>query len=73
MKVILTGSTGYIGKEVLHQCLENPAITSLIALSRRELPGSTPNPKLTVVIIEDFKSYPGPVLEQLKGAEACIW
>jgi len=73
MKVILLGSTGFIGKEVLNQCLKNPAITSLIALSRRDLPREVANPKLTVVIIEDFKLYPDSVLEQLKGADACIW
>lgn len=70
MKVILLGSTGFIGKEVLDQCLKTPAITSIIALSRRDLPA---NPKLTVVIMEDFKFYPDSVLEQLKGADACIW
>jgi len=70
MKIILTGSTGFIGKAVLEQCLNNPAITSIIALSRRELPA---NPKLTSVIMKDFKMYPEEVLEQLKSAEACIW
>lgn len=73
MKLILLGSTGFIGKEVLNQCLENPAITSLIALSRRNLPGVAANPKLTVVIIEHFKLFFDFVLEQLKGADACIW
>ncbi len=69
MKVILLGSTGFIGKEVLNSCLTNPAITSIIALSRRDLPV---NFKLTVVIVEDFNQYPGSVLEQLKGVDACI-
>jgi uncharacterized protein YbjT (DUF2867 family) len=73
MKVILLGSTGFIGQEVLDQCLKTPAITSLIALSRRDLPREAGNPKLTVVIIEDFKLYLDSVLEQLKGADACIW
>lgn len=73
MKVILLGSTGFIGREVFHQCLKDPAITSLIALSRRDLPEAAVNPKLTVVIIDDFKNYPGSVLEQLKDADACIW
>ncbi|EYE94844.1 putative nucleoside-diphosphate-sugar epimerase [Aspergillus ruber CBS 135680] len=73
MKIILLGSTGFIGKEVLNQCLETPAITSLIALSRRDLPEAATNPKLTVVIMEHFNSYPDSVLEQLKGADACIW
>lgn len=76
MKVILLGSTGFIGKQVLSQCLQHPAITSLIALSRRDLPeaaAAAANPKLTVIIIEDFKWYPDSVLERLKGADACIW
>lgn len=73
MKVILLGSTGFIGKEVLNQCLETPSITSIIALSRRALPEAAANPKLTVVIMEHFNSYPDSVLEQLKGADACIW
>lgn len=74
MKVILTGSTGFVGLEVLKQCLESPSITSVVALSRRELPSSaTSNPKLKVTIINDFLSYPDSVLEDIKGAKACIW
>lgn len=73
MKVIVLGSTGFIGKEVFQRCLKDPAITSLIALSRRDLPEAATNPKLTVVIIDNFKSYPDSVLEQLKYADACIW
>jgi len=73
MKFILLGSTGFIGKEVLDQCLKTPVITSIIALSRRDLPEGAANPKLTTVIVEDFKLYSESVLEQLKGADACIW
>lgn len=74
MKVILTGSTGFIGHEVLKQCLENPSITSIVALSRRDLPSSvTSNPKLKVTIINDFLSYSDPILEDIRGAKACIW
>ncbi|EXJ92088.1 hypothetical protein A1O3_00638 [Capronia epimyces CBS 606.96] len=77
MKVVLFGSTGFIGKEVLDLCLKSPAVTSIIALSRRHLPvdgeGEGANPKLTVVMVEDFKVYPSSILEHLKGADACIW
>lgn len=76
MKVILTGPTGFIGAEVLSQCIENPAITSIVALSRRELPSSAvskSSPKLKVIIHEDYTSYPDNVLRELAGAEACIW
>lgn len=73
MKVILLGCTGYIGKGVLNQCLKTPAITSIVALSRRQLPELAKNLSATVVIIEDFKIYPDSVLEHLKDADACIW
>lgn len=75
MKVILTGCTGFIGSEVITQCRDHPAISSIIVLSRRPLP-STPeftNPKLKVVILQDFITYPDSVIEELKGADGCIW
>ena len=71
MKVILAGSSGFIGQEVLSQALSNPTITSLVALSRRPLP--TSNPKLKTILLEDFTSYSPAVLQELSGAESCIW
>ena len=74
MKVILTGSTGTIGAEVLSQCIDHPSITSIIVLSRRALPTTAPSsPKIKVIIHNDFLSYPTSLLPQLSGAEACIW
>jgi uncharacterized protein YbjT (DUF2867 family) len=74
MKVILAGATGFIGSETLHQCLKSPSITSVAVLSRRSLPESvTSNPKLKVIIMDDFAAYPDTVLGELAGAEACIW
>lgn len=72
MKVILTGTTGFIGAEVLQQCIRNPAITSIIALSRRPL-NEISDPKLKVVVVSDFTSYDEDVMRELQGAEACIW
>ncbi|KAI4278463.1 MAG: hypothetical protein L6R38_005246 [Xanthoria sp. 2 TBL-2021] len=71
MKVILTGSTGFIGREVLEQCLQNPSITSIVALSRRDLPRS--NPKLKTVILDNFLEYPESVAREFEAADACIW
>jgi nucleoside-diphosphate-sugar epimerase len=74
MKIILTGSTGFIGSEILTQCLANPSITSIIALSRRKLPDSlSSDPKLQTVILDDFATYNDEVLRECVGAEACIW
>ena len=72
MKVVLTGTTGFVGTEVMTQCLSQPAITSIVALSRRPIDSVT-HPKLKVVILEDFTVYGEDVLKELEGAEACIW
>lgn len=74
MKLILAGSTGFIGKEVLHQALSHPSISSLVILSRRAIPEEiSTNPKVQVIILEDFMVYTPEVLEQLKDADGCIW
>ena len=72
MKVILTGTTGFVGTEVLTQCISQPAIKSIVALSRRPIDSIT-HPKLKVVILEDFTVYSEDVLKELEGAQACIW
>ena len=71
MKVFITGSTGRVGGGVLQECLANPQITSVVALTRRPL--DIKDPKLNNVIQKDFLHYDDDVIEQLKGAEACIW
>ena len=85
MKVILTGSTGFIGGEVLLQALAHPAITSVVALTRRELsgeelvkatggtPGGGGEKKLEVVLIKDFMNYGDEVLRKCEGAGGVIW
>jgi hypothetical protein len=74
MKVIIAGGTGYIGREILLQCLANPHITSIIALSRRELGFIHDKLRVHLMSEEDFLSYSDPALrDELAGAEACIW
>ncbi|KAI9761671.1 MAG: hypothetical protein M4579_000905 [Chaenotheca gracillima] len=74
MKVILTGATGFIGGEVLKQLVQDPSITDVLVLSRRELPdGKGDNEKVKTIIHKDFSEYPDSIVEQLKGADACIW
>lgn len=72
MKIILTGATGFIGAEVLQQCLAKASVTSIVVLSRRPL-DSVSDPKLKVVILKDFTVYDEDVLRELEGSEACIW
>ncbi|KAI4247421.1 MAG: hypothetical protein L6R42_009607 [Xanthoria sp. 1 TBL-2021] len=71
MKILLAGSTGFIGREVLDQCLQHPSITSIVALSRRPL--EVKDPKLSVAVTPDFLKYPEDVMRKLEGVAACIW
>ncbi|KKK20326.1 hypothetical protein AOCH_002255 [Aspergillus ochraceoroseus] len=72
MKVILTGCTGFVGGEVLRQCIQNPSISSIVVLSRRQLSGPiAQNPKVAVKIMQDFLVYPESLMQDLHGAEAC--
>ncbi|KIX94937.1 uncharacterized protein Z520_09247 [Fonsecaea multimorphosa CBS 102226] len=74
MKAILTGSTGFIGGEILNQCIAHPQITSIVALSRRALPEpAASSSKVKVVILQDFTNYPDSVLDELRDADFCIW
>lgn len=78
MKIILTGTTGFIGQEVLAQCLSNPSITSLVALTRRDSHYHYPSTvsKLHVHLMQDgdFLSYSDPeLIKAIQGADACIW
>jgi thioester reductase-like protein len=74
MKLVLTGCTGFIGSEVLSQCLQNPTITSIVALSRRELPKAVnSDPKLKVVVTKNFTTYQDSVVNEISGSDACIW
>jgi uncharacterized protein YbjT (DUF2867 family) len=79
MKLIVTGSTGFVATELIRQALSDPAITSIMALARRvtTIP-QNPGPdadvsKLKSVVCEDFENYPESVKLELTGADACIW
>ncbi|KAJ5755107.1 hypothetical protein N7533_004650 [Penicillium manginii] len=67
MKLILTGSSGFVGRELLSQCLEHPSVTAVIALTRHELTGHEKHDKLKVVLMEDFSSYPETAREAIRG------
>jgi len=71
MKVIVTGGTGLIGGAALRRLLTLPTVTSVVALSRREIPIN--DAKLHTIIVKDFTKYDDDLLEQLAGAEACVW
>lgn len=73
MKVVLSGSTGYIGGEVLRECLNHPSITSVIILARRDPGNLADNAKAKVVIVEDFTAYDEVTTNEIRTADASIW
>jgi len=74
MKVIVTGATGFVGSEVLRQCIDRSDITSIVVLTRKELsPELTKNDKVKVLIHKDFEHYPDSVVRGFQGAQACLW
>lgn len=76
MHTILTGATGLVGSAVLDAMLSNPSITKITILSRRPVPQATTraDPRVSVVIHEDFSSYDSPALRSRIGdATGCVW
>ncbi|KAI6091829.1 hypothetical protein F4821DRAFT_225682 [Hypoxylon rubiginosum] len=77
MKLIVAGSTGFVATELIRQALSHPAVTSIIALGRREAPtpaNAGPNAaKFQSVICDNFENYSESVRQKLAGADACVW
>ncbi|MCJ1328217.1 hypothetical protein MMC10_004893 [Thelotrema lepadinum] len=73
MKVVVSGGTGYIGREVLTQCLNHPSITSVLVLSRRPIEDLAENPKAKVIIVKDFTSYDELTINEVRTADAGLW
>ncbi|OBT63707.1 hypothetical protein VE03_06186 [Pseudogymnoascus sp. 23342-1-I1] len=79
MKIIVAGSTSFVGREVIRQALSIPTITSIVALGRRTIAvpqnagPSADTSKLNPVVCDDFENYSESVKKELSGADACIW
>jgi len=68
MKVIITGATGMVGKGVLLECIDHPAIKQVLSIGRTPL--GMAHPKLKELIHPNFLDF-SAVKEQLKGYDAC--
>ncbi|KAI0900667.1 NAD(P)-binding protein [Annulohypoxylon nitens] len=79
MKLIVSGATGFVAKEVIRQSLSISEITSVIALARKpvsapeKLPEGADVSKLRSVVVKDYDQYPEDVRKEFAGASACIW
>lgn len=79
MKILLTGATGYVGSEILKQCLDHNYIVRIYCLTRKPLEQHwfqhKNGEKITEMLHEDYENYPEAILRRLKdeGVEGCIW
>ena len=67
--VIITGSTGMVGKSVLLECIENPSIKKVLLINRSSL--NFDHPKVNEILLSDF-SQMHTLQDQLKGFDACF-
>lgn len=70
MNVILFGATGMIGHGALLECLDDPEVTAVTTVGRREVP--LEHEKLTQLVHADFTDF-APVADRLSGFDACLW
>lgn len=69
-KVIITGSTGMVGKAVLLECLESREIEKVLVINRRSL--NRQYPKLEEIILPDFLNI-ASLKNQLQNYDACFF
>jgi NAD dependent epimerase/dehydratase family len=70
IKAIITGVTGMVGEGVLLECLDNPAVESVLVLGRRSC-GRT-HAKMQEIVHADLYDI-SPIAEQLRGYNACYF
>lgn len=76
MKIVIGGSTGFLGTELVRQALADPVITSIIGLSRRETIVPSPSvsyDKLKSIVCDNFDNYSDIIKNELHDVDACIW
>jgi len=74
VNLILTGSTGFCGREVLRLALRSPSITSILVITRRPLPDELGSRKLRTLIHKDFSDLTSLRSEITNfRPDACIW
>lgn len=69
MKVIITGSTGMVGKGVLMECLQNDSVSEILIINRSSL--EMKHPKLKEIIHKDFLDF-SSIKSELNGYDACF-
>jgi nucleoside-diphosphate-sugar epimerase len=69
MDVLITGSTGMVGKSVLQECVNDKRVKNIYLINR--LPVNLKSPKISEFIISDFLKV-GEVKKKIKNCDACF-
>lgn len=69
-KVLITGTTGMVGKGVLLECLDYDDISEVLAINRSTL--GMEHPKLKEILLGDFMAL-DTLKEELRGYDACFF
>ena len=69
-KVIITGSSGMVGKGVLLECLESEKIENILVVNRNSI--NMQHPKLKEVLLKDFTKA-NTIKAELQGYDACFY
>jgi uncharacterized protein YbjT (DUF2867 family) len=70
IKVIITGSTGMVGKGVLLECLNNPLVSDVLVVNRQ--PVNIQHQKLKEIIHANFFDL-SSIEQELRGYDACFF
>ncbi|MEM6345808.1 MAG: NAD-dependent epimerase/dehydratase family protein [Bacteroidota bacterium] len=70
MRVIITGTTGMVGKGVLLECLDSPDVEAVLVVNRRSV--EITHPKLKEILHKDFLDL-SSIKDQLAGYDACFF
>ena len=70
LKIIITGTTGYVGEGVLLECLKSDKVEKVLSVSRKST--GRKHEKLEELIIPNFKDLPEND-ERFKGYNACFY
>lgn len=70
MKVIITGSTGMVGKGVLLECLDSQSIDKVLVVNRTTL--GTQHLKLEEILLSDFTQI-ATMKDKLRSYDACFY
>ncbi|KAG4102632.1 NAD dependent epimerase/dehydratase family protein [Neocallimastix lanati (nom. inval.)] len=70
IKVIITGTTGFVGEGVLLECLNSPIVEKVLSVSRK--PIGHQHDKLTELVVPSFSDLKEGD-ERLQGYDACFF